>query len=341
LEAATPPSSGVPFDAVAQRARRRRAARWSVVASAVAVAAVVAGVATVAASGNGDRSGLATKPTPQPQPSHDLSALTRHVACPQRPTAVSPDQLTAFHAVTVVTCGQEPRELPGQGQWLVEVRRIATGGVAALQTAFGRPNEPQPTNVICTDNLIAVPPLILVDGKGQTLTPTAPVNGCHKPQQQFLAAVRAVSWQDVSVRKVRQLVTPQAQASGCPQQFKNMTFDYSTGARASAGGPLFMRTPKSVHVCLYRVTGSDLEVGTFQRGFVPSAADTGKLLHALAGPGLGGSCSAQRKFAAVLSDSGGWATVELGGCWRVARSYPSGELGSADAAAVSGVLTAH
>lgn len=339
LDAAAPPSAGVPFETIARRVRRRRAMRWSVVASTLAVAAVVAGVVSVTATGGGGNSRLATEPTQAPKPSHDLVALTRHVTCPQRPTTVPAGQLGAFHAVTVVTCGQEPRELPGEGQWLVDVRRVATDGVAALQAAFERPDEPA-TNGVCTLNLVAIPPLVLVNGTGRTLTPTAPVDGCHKPQQQFMAALRAVSWADVSIHKVRQIVSAQAEAAGCPQQYKNMTFvDSQMGTHASSGGPLSPRTPTPVHVCLYQVTGSDFEVGTFQRGFVLSGAEMNRLLVALSGAGVGGNCTAQRRFAAVLGN--GWATVELGGCWRVARSYPNSALGSANGSAVGAVLSGH
>lgn len=342
LDGAAPPSQAVPFDAVARRVHRRRTARWAVMASAATIAAVVAGVvvAVTGTQGDGNGSRVATKPTLASKPPGDLVALTRQVRCPQQPTTVTASRLAAFHAVTVVTCGQEPRDLPGEGQWLVDVRRVATGGVAALQAAYGRPDERQAANA-CTDELITTWSLVLVDGEGRTLTPRAPVDGCHKPQRQFLAAVGAVSWQDVSVRKVRQVVTPQAQASGCPQQFKNMTFVSSQmGAAQSSGGPLYMARPTTVRVCEYTVTGRDFGVGTFADGFVLSAADTSRLLDALTRPGTSGSCAPQRKFAAVLTN-GQWATVELGGCWRVARSYPSSQMGSADAAGVNAVLGRH
>jgi hypothetical protein len=51
-----------------------------------------------------------------------------------------------------------------------------------------------------------------------------------------------------------------------------------------------------------------------------------------------GSCASQRLFATVGPRNEDGLQVELGGCFRVARSYRSYTLGSADASVVSRIL---
>jgi hypothetical protein len=319
---------------VARIVGRSRVVIMSATASTLAVVAAVAGV-LVATAGGSSSVALTTKPTPPASAAADPVALTEAVACPQRPAPVAPQQLAAFHAVTLVSCIQDSRELPGRGEWLVDVRRVATGGVDAVAAALAAPGERRTTGG-CTLQLTWVDPVVLVDAAGRTLTPTAPKDRCGHPQQQLLVALQAVPWREVSVRPMRQLVTPEAEAAGCPQQYKNMTYVEARGASLSSGGPLFIRAPRTVRVCIYATTANDFEVGSFQRVVQLSADDTATLLDALSKPGRAGSCRTQQEFAAVLSND--WTTVELGGCWRVARSEPHAGIGSADATVVARLL---
>jgi hypothetical protein len=274
---------------------------------------------------------------PPPPGATDPVALTRHVACPQRQAPVPRERLAAFHAVTAVTCGEDVRTFPGDGQWQVSVRRVATGGVPALQAAFELPNEPSGKGP-CTLELVVVPPVTLVDGRGDTLTPVPPTGRCNKPPDAFMQALHKVAWRDDSVRKVRQLVTPQAQAADCAMQWKNELWLAGSAAHASRGGPVFAHPPATVHVCIYQTTGTDLEVGTFQSGFALDAAQTRILLAALTGPGPTGRCAGQRRFAVISTDAGPWLNVELGGCWRTQRPYPDHGVGTADASVLAPLL---
>lgn len=181
---------------------------WPAMAAALAVAVVLAVVASVTQSGGTSYSRGRTavgQPNQSGAPSARQVALARHVQC-QTPTpgAVSTSQLQAFQAVTAVSCVQKTRSINGQGKWLVSVRRVATSGVAALQAALERPDA-KPTRSFCPALAYLPMPLVLVDASGHTLVPSPPLGSCHLPQQAYLRALDHVTWQPVSVHKVRQI----------------------------------------------------------------------------------------------------------------------------------------
>jgi hypothetical protein len=120
------------------------------------------------------------------------------------------------------------------------------------------------------------------------------------------------------------VVTPQAEASECPQDFKNMTYlEALMHAKSSPGGPIFDPAPRSVRICLYQVDAAAPESGSFDRSVTLSRSATVQLLAAMSRPGHPGACPVVPAFAAVMS-GGAWATVELGGCWRVAQGSSLG-----------------
>ena len=327
-------------------ARRRATVGWTVATTAATVVAVVLGVSLL----TGPRDGLPVRGTGKPTatasptatlPSGDLLSLTRHVMCRTAGSgAVSHDELAAFHAVTAVSCTTDTREVPGQGTWTVDVRRVATAGVPALQAAFERPDEPVTEGLACPAIGFVPLRLVLVDAAGNTLAPGPPLDGCHLPQPAFTGALDQVAWREVSVHKIQQVVTPQAQAAHCSRAFKNMTYlEAHPGEGSSPGGPVLESPPATVRVCIYRASGADLDVGTFRRSLSLSTEQTRRLLAALAGPGPSGSCPAERDFAVLDTGGGRWVTVELGGCFRVAGS--GSRLGTADPTVVTALLGGH
>lgn len=314
---------------------RRPASRAAGVIGAAAVLAVTACSAAVPASLSAPRpSQTALSPA-------QLVALTRAVPCARGRTASPPAQLASFHAVTAVSCIQLPRELPHAGQWLVDVRRVATSGAAALQTAFElAPTQPA-GNVTCAGVAVATPNVSLVDGDGRVLVPTAPRDACGEPSAAVLSAYRAAGWLEVAVKKVRLIVSARAEADGCDMRWKNENWLATEfGVHVSRGGPVFMQQPRVVHACVYRVVGRDLEVGDFQRGFDLSRRRTATLVTALERPGPSHACPPQREFAVISAESGQTANVELGGCWRVQRPYPDNGIGAADPVVVHDLLMA-
>jgi hypothetical protein len=191
----------------ARSARRRTRGAGAVLVTAAAVAAVVLGVSLPTRTGDNPPTRTAGQPTdpaaPSPTSTGDLLTLTRHVKCRTPvPGAVSHQDLMAFRAVTAVLCTRQVRDLPAVGPSTVEIRRIATAGVPALQTAFERPDEPT-TDGACPAIGVVPLPLVLVDASGRTLAPSPPVDSCHLPQRAFTDALEQVTWHDVSVHRVQ------------------------------------------------------------------------------------------------------------------------------------------
>lgn len=97
LHAAAPPSAGVPFEQVRRQVRRRRAARWSVAASAVVAAVVGVGVASLSPSSTTRRPEQAAatpsstaSPSSEATPSVDLSGAVPWVDDPAQPYQAPP-----------------------------------------------------------------------------------------------------------------------------------------------------------------------------------------------------------------------------------------------------------
>jgi hypothetical protein len=260
--------------------------------------------------------------------------LTRHVPCVHdlRHRA-GPKALRRFHAVTAVSCVEGTRTYPGRGQWEVLIRRVAVGSVAGLQRYFEQPSRHGiPKGVVCSGVLHVVVVPTLVDGLGHRLVPRTPLDGCGNP---LGAGPPSVRWQLVSVRKVKLLVSPAALAAHCAMEIKDLPGGGIGRLDPSRGGPVFRSPPKTLKVCIYRT--HDFQVGDFVRGFRLDAAKTRELLRALTGAAPRGSCPAERTFA-VVGARQFWAEVELGGCWRVGRTYPDYAIGSADPSVAAPLL---
>jgi hypothetical protein len=323
---------------------RRSAARegWRT-AAAVLVAASSAAITIAVIVVTRDNS--AHLPAAAPPPSQlahpNLQALTQRVPCPAKPTTtLDSPSLKAFQPVTALVCLTDVRTFPGEGQWEVVVRQIAVAGVNDLHRAFEQPNLPRSTG---TCGLVAVnsPPVALVAASGSYLIPTGPRDGCGEPLR--LTAMQSVQWQDVTVTKQRQLVTPEAMAAGCEMRWKNVAYLYQQSpSRLSPGGQLFPSAPATLKVCYYQTPASDPDIGTFVRGITLDAQRTTQLLAALTGPASDAACQASRAFVVITASNaaaaGPWAGVELGGCSRVARSYPKQDFGSANPGVVQSIL---
>jgi hypothetical protein len=273
----------------------------------------------------------------QPPPLPDDLALTRNVPCPSGKKPAAPERLKLLRAVTAVTCNQGFRTYRGQGQWQVLVRRIAVSSVSSLQQWYEQPSERTlPKGGGCLLNLVIVPPVAFVDVNGRWLVPRTPVDGCGHPLRGRKGT--HVRWHVVSVRKMRLLVSAAALAAHCAMAVKDEPAGAIGPLPPSSGGPLFATTPTTVGVCIYRTPPGDFEAGTFVRGFRLDAARTRRLLPALIGRAPHGSCTNQRLFAVVYPRNEDGIEVELGGCFRVARSYRGYALGSADGSVVRAIL---
>ena len=311
--------------------------RLGLLVAALVAASGLGAAYAAGAFGGGSATSRAVTKAPPP----DAAELTKDVPCLNgRQGRAGPDALRRFQAVTAVSCVEQFRTFPGQGQWEVSVRRVAVGSIAGLQRYFEQPDEPNlPTNGACTLNLVGILVPVFVDSRGRSIVPRTPVDGCGHPLgYSYGSAAPRVRWHVVSVHKVRLIVSAPALAAGCAMGIKDEPAGGAGLLEPAAGGPLFATAPRTVGVCIYRVE-SDFEAGSFVRGFRLGASQTHRLLGAMTGAGPSSSCANQRKFAVIVASPELSAQVELGGCWRVARPNLSG-LGTADAAVVRAILGA-
>jgi hypothetical protein len=261
--------------------------------------------------------------------------LTRHFACLDgNRHRVNRRTLRRFHAVTAVYCSEGQRIFPGQGQLEVFVRRVAVSSVSALQRYYERPDEPNlPKKGICFADLVGVAIPAFVDAHGRWVVPVRwPKDRCGHP----VGFPPAVRWHVVRVRRIKQLISAAAVAANCPMRWGNTVAWAGPPRVSAAGGPLFLRAPRTVHVCVFRTPPNRVAVGHFVRGFRLAASRTRRLLRALTGPGPSRGCRKQRTFAVVIASPGSVAQVELGGCWRVDR--PDRLAGTANRAVARSIL---
>jgi hypothetical protein len=269
-------------------------------------------------------------------PAHDLE-LTRDVPCPAGKDQIGPKQLKRLMALTAVTCEQSFRTYPGRGEWQVLIRKVAVSSVSSLERYYEQPSKHNlPKGGGCLDNLVIVPPVAFVDANGHWLVPKTPVDGCGHPLPGLERT--HVRWHVVSVRKMRRLVSAAALAAHCAMAVKDLPAGAIGPLPPTTGGPLFAVTPTTVNVCIYRTPPGDFEAGNFVRGFALDASQTQRLLGAMTGRAPRGSCASQRLFATVGPRNEDGLQVELGGCFRVARSYRAYTLGSAEPGVVRAIL---
>jgi hypothetical protein len=266
--------------------------------------------------------------------------LTADVPCPtDHQRLVGPKALRGFHAVGAVSCTEGTRTYPGQGQWWVRIRRVAVGGVAGLQKYFEQPNGPKlrkGQGCLLVARIIAVP--TFVDRDGHWLVPRTPVDGCGEPRSGYGPLFHAIRWHVASVHKVRLMISTAALAAHCAMEIKDLPAGGIGPILSTSGGSLFKSLPTTVRVCIYRTPRNDFEVGNFVRGYPLGVAQTQRLLGAMTGAAPSGSCPDERTFAVIKAKPELWAEVELGGCFRVGRTYPDYGMGGADPAAVRSIL---
>jgi hypothetical protein len=271
-----------------------------------------------------------------PSPTEPTSALTRHVPCfDGHQRLVGPQVVRRFHAVAAVSCIDGQRIYPGHGQWSVRVRRVAASGIASLQRYFERPSRHDlPKGGVCllVAHFILTP--MLMDARGRSIAPRTPVDACGTP----LGKLPSVPWHVDSVRKLKLMVSAPALAAHCAMGIKDVPAGGIGPLQPVSGGPLFPSTPETVKVCIYRT--EDFEVGRFVRGLQLDPVRTRRLLRALTRAAPQDVCSNQLQFAVITAKhvEGNSVWVELGGCFRVARSYRGYTLGSADGSVVRSIL---
>ena len=220
-----------------------------------------------------------------------------------------------FRPVLLITCTNEERTTPTDGQWTYVVELDATEGLDDVVTALRATPPPPPTgNIMCAMNLVSDPFLLLVDASGRVVLPDVPhEQACHKPMDIGLGKLHFTK---VHAFKVRQQRTPAQLATSCFGQWKNeprISVDMSNSQDSAT--PVGLPARPSV-VCVYG-PGKDPEVGEFSGGRKLTDAESSRLQSLGRAPaGASASCKPADRFALIMMDQQ-WAYVELSGCERL------------------------
>ena len=226
---------------------------------------------------------------------------------------------------SILSCRIDFRDIAGEGRWSVLVASWADSGLGPFLAALRAPDE-KPSDGACPLNLILTPWFALVTADGTVVRARVPVTSCHQPQDAALKAFAALPFTVVKETRIRQVETPEAQESGCPQQWKDMVAIVagSSGAPGSADRPV-LDSPAGAkaRVCLYRSDGAPPEetpAGTFESG---AGLQGGALATALAdledAPAAKACDTRSDTFAVVMLGipDGPVLTVETEGCLRM------------------------
>lgn len=296
---------------------------------------------------------VSRRPGRPPPPSGRPSVVADHCPIPLPTVSQRRGGIPAgFRPARVLLCREDFRTFPGEGRWDVEIERQATRGIGSLLVALRRPVvDPSPTDgtpVACAAIAVGVPWFALVDAHGRAVLPEVPRDPlCGQPSSVALAALRALPYQTVWVRRIRQVESQRevrGDAAGCPAWKDMISIEESlAGARPrTAAGPVFSSVPAMLTICRYLRGGTGTNaIGSFRGIRQLSGARLTTLLSRLAQVPVAGTCGRTETAFAVLhpsSPAGEPAYVELDGCHRVLR--PDNTLGQLDPTAVHALAAA-
>jgi hypothetical protein len=223
-----------------------------------------------------------------------------------------------FRPVLLVTCTQEERTTPADGQWTYVVEQDATDGLDAVVAALRATPSPPPTGgVMCVLSLVSDPYFLLVDASGTVVLPEVPhERACNRPMDVGLSTLH---FTEKHAFKVYQQATPAELATSCSHKWKNEPKMFAhDGGTKPLDSPLVGFLPTTV--CVYGPSAEDPDVGSFSGGTALGAAHGRSLADSLARVSVGRStCDAKPSdtFAVVTTGKADWLYVELDGCRRV------------------------
>ncbi|WP_157631236.1 hypothetical protein [Catelliglobosispora koreensis] len=248
-----------------------------------------------------------------------------------------------FAAVSATRCLQTFLGVPGEGEWLTIEEQTAAGGLTQLADALRKPDINQ--GAAACDLAWRAPIVItLIDASGKTVIPRVPVNECQTPSPEVVTAIKQLQWTTVKQTKLRQVRSQLEIGSGCGGSWKPMVALEGTNPDPKSHAPS-VPTPRPavLRVCRYSLNSADTiagynNTGSYAVGKLASAGElTGTKLdafldaYAKAGPAK--PCSSPQVPFAIVSPSGPWIAVELGGCHRATGD--NGGLFQLDAATVA------
>jgi hypothetical protein len=269
-------------------------------------------------------------------PSANAAAVCPDVAGPPPQGDVPPDTQRSgpvppgFKVAWVLRCTTEARALPGKGEWQVLVSERADTSAAALLVALAPVPVPYQRRP-CPMYRVNVPYFALVDTAGKIFTPGVPVDSCGHPLPAALAALKALPFREFSVRPLRQLESPDAQAAGCNQDYKDELSIDGLGFRSAPARPVWA-TATTISACVYGgITIDGVPTGHFQSSRTLTGSAAKALMTALNQAPAAAACATKNtRFAVLTADKTQPATAELDGCHRLLR--PDNTLGQLTAA---------
>ncbi|MDX6202359.1 MAG: hypothetical protein QOJ83_1859 [Frankiales bacterium] len=360
-ELAAPPDMMQRLEHAVRVTRRRR--RGAAAGSAVLVAGVVVSALLAPGlwpHGNNAKPSTGVGPTaagltPTPSAAHHAVAVTAPCRATDDPmgSPLTTDPLPAdFTPAQAFLCVNGGRNYPGDGSWSVLLGQKLSGDLQPLTTALRHPNaltSLAPSAVpggasgdhACDASLTLTPTIVLYDASGRAVRPGFPRDDCAKPQPAVSTALAGLHRTTVQVLKLRQVLTQAQTLSakaaakvGCQSQWKDEFRLGALAAKLNAGAPINWQNG-AVTACLFADSDKDATVGDFLGGRRLSVTDRSRYLQAIELPGHGGGCAQGHHEFVVFTTGHGYASVEVGGCWRVLRQDAgTGSLGSADPSTV-------
>jgi hypothetical protein len=165
----------------------------------------------------------------------------------------SPPPVTAWAGTDLPTavfrCFSELEHVAGDGEWQVNVKSRATAGLAALVATLRLPSLPPVSGQSCTANLV-LPVQVLLEVGGRTLMVKAPTDSCGQSRSEFLTAYGALTFVEVSRRRVNRVRTEAAVVGNC-DRWKDM-LDIEADRGLTGGPGKLLDGARPLHVCRFR-----------------------------------------------------------------------------------------
>jgi hypothetical protein len=235
-----------------------------------------------------------------------------------------------FVTVAVTRCRTETRDIPGEGQWLVQIEERAETPATDVVAMLRKPSDPRTGNP-CPTIMVVPPYFILVNAEGKGILPAIPSDGCGLPRNEVGEAVDRLPFKPVTETRLHQVKSRQSQDSDCSDTWKDELAMGVVGNRPGPAAKLWPEPSAQIRACVYQAAG---DVGNLVSVHTVPADRLAALDNA--GPGTTSCQLSHTKFAVLRSaGSGAWAVVELDGCYRLVR--PDRSLGQLDASTAEAI----
>jgi hypothetical protein len=245
-----------------------------------------------------------------------------------------------FTAVAALRCGDELRDVPGEGTWWFRVAERADTDAAALLAALRRPDEVPPAGGVCASIGFVVPYFALVDASGTVVRPRVPRDGCQEPQKASLDALAKLPFREVTATRRNQERSQESIDTGCGQMWTDaFAGDTLAHTRPAADRRTWAKTPDAVQICVWR-PGSGMPT-LESAGTVRGPELTALLARLDHLPAASCTTPSHQRFAVLQYVRHGWDDdalyTELDGCGLALR--PDHTLGHLDPATAAQLLT--